>query len=128
MQKKTEEIIASADVSEYDFFNTKEIKDWIRKPKDKFVLVAEENSKIIGFLLARMVTKYWCVIEAIVVEKKFRRTGIGTRLLEELYKRLKKYDVQIIQAFVRADLKEPQNFWRCRGFKARKKFIWFDKR
>ncbi len=127
MQKKTKEMITS-DASEYDFFTAKEIEDWIRNPKDKFVLVAENDSKISGFLLARMVTRYWCVIEAIVVEKKFRKTGIGTKLLEELYKRLKNYDVQIIQAFVRADIKEPQNFWKDRGFKERKKFIWFDKR
>lgn len=126
IQRKTKEFITS-DGSKYDFFDQDEIKDWIRK-KDYIALVAENNSKVAGFLLARMATRYWCLIEAISIEEKFKRRGIGKSLLKELYKELKKYDAYIVQAFVRSDMKQPQNFWKKQGFKPRKTFTWFDKR
>lgn len=126
IQRKTKEFVIS-DGSKYDFFDQDEIKDWIRK-KDYIALVAENNSKVVGFLLARMATRYWCLIEAISIEEKFKRRGIGKSLLKELYKELKKYDVYIVQAFVRSDMKQPQIFWKKQGFKPRKTFTWFDKR
>ncbi|MBU0476792.1 GNAT family N-acetyltransferase [Patescibacteria group bacterium] len=127
IQRKTKEFITS-DGSKYDFFDQDEIEDWIRKRKDHLAFIAEKNSKIAGFLFARMATQYWCLIEAISIEEKFQKKGIGKKLLEKLYKELKKHDVYIIQAFVRSDMKHPQNFWKKQGFKPRKTFIWFDKR
>jgi len=127
IQKKTKEFMTS-DGSKYDFFDHDEIEDWIRKRKDQIALVAEIDSQVVGFLLARLVTRYWCLIEAVSVEGKFRKNGIGKKLLEELYKILKKEDIYIYQAFVRSDLKAPQNFWKKQGFKPRKTFTWFDKR
>lgn len=127
IQRKTKEFITS-DGSKYDFFDKDEIEDWIRKRKDYFAFVAESNSKVAGFLFARMATRYWCLIEAISIEEKFQKKGIGKKLLEKLYKELEKYDIYMIQAFVRSDMKQPQIFWKKQGFKPRKTFTWFDKR
>ncbi len=127
IQRKTKEFITS-DGSKYNFFDQDEIEDWIKKRKDYFALVAEINSKVAGFLLARMATRYWCLIEAISVEEKFQKKGIGKKLLEKLYKELEKYDVYTMRAFVRSDMKQPQNFWKKQDFKPRKTFTWFDKR
>ena len=127
IQKKTKEFMTS-DGSKYDFFDQDEIEDWARKRKGQIALVAEIDSQVVGFLLARLATRYWCLIEAVSVEDKFRKKGIGKKLLEELYKILKKEDIYIYQAFVRSDMKQPQIFWRKQGFKARKTFTWFDKR
>ncbi len=126
IQKRTKEFITS-DGSKYDFFDQDEIRGWIME-KNHIALVAEVDSKVIGFLLARMATKYWCLIEEISIEEKFRRKGIGKKLLEELYKILKNRDIYMFQAFVRSDMKQPQIFWKKQGFKPKKKFTWFDKR
>jgi ribosomal protein S18 acetylase RimI-like enzyme len=69
-------------------------------------IVAEINYRKVGFILAYShfvgipITKI-CIIHAIVVDPSYHGQGIGTRLLNQLKKKCKEENIQIIRMFIK---------------------------
>lgn len=109
------------------FHEKAEFLEYIKKPKKNILLVAETDNKIVGFVCAEIIDKEWCVLDNIAVDKKYQRRGIGTRLLDELYSILRKKKNYYVQLLAEKRHKQAQKFWKSKGFKEGKTFIWFDK-
>lgn len=112
------------------FHQLSEIKEFISKPKSHFVFVAEEDGKIIGILLALILSHPaggWCLLDILGVDKKSRRKGVGKALLKRLYAELKKTKVWYVQILEEAHHKKTRSFWKKMGFRETKTFIWAEK-
>ena len=114
----------------YKFHEKSELKEFIRKPKENIVLVALINKEIVGFIYARILAHGsggWCMLDNLAVSKKYRKHGIGTELLEELYKILKKRKIHYIQILEDIHKKHTRKFWKDKKFKESHVFIWAEK-
>lgn len=109
------------------FHDKSEFLKFIKNPKDNVLLVAEIDNKFIGFIYAEIRDGNWCSIDNIAVDKKYQGLGIGTKLLNELYRILRKKKINYIQLLVEKNHKQTQKFWKSKGFKEGKTFIWFDR-
>ncbi|MFH1751545.1 MAG: GNAT family N-acetyltransferase [archaeon] len=109
-----------------DFIRRKELSEWIKR-NDCIVLTAKQEKNITGFLLAKLISSDWCLLDSIGVKPEFRGQGIGSKLLEELYLVLKKKDVWYLQCLVKENEKETREFWKKKGFKEGNKFVWIEK-
>jgi [ribosomal protein S18]-alanine N-acetyltransferase len=79
-------------------------------------LVAEKDDKIIGFAIA------WNIpgeiqLQNIAVDKKFRREGTGTRLLESIYRLLEGELPEKMLLELRLSNTSAEKFYLSRGFK-----------
>jgi [ribosomal protein S18]-alanine N-acetyltransferase len=66
----------------------------------RIALIVEENSHVIGFLIARGVEKEW-ELENIVVAGTAQRGGIGTQLMDEFLRRVRERNASSISLEVR---------------------------
>jgi ribosomal protein S18 acetylase RimI-like enzyme len=92
------------------------LKMWIKYKEDDELLVAEIANKPVGFSLTRVDYKT-AEIVFIAVDKKFRKMGIGTRLLQETIRRLRKKGVIKFYLYVQSYNKRAINFYRKMKFK-----------
>ncbi len=91
---------------------------------DTEVLVATEESKVVGFIVVTVNTfqnlyqtrKLIGEISAIYVRRDYRGKGIGSKLLEEAMKYLQSKGVEIVLAEVRADNKASMKLFTKYGF------------
>lgn len=121
--KKIEELEFS---SKFPFHDKSELKEAL-KDKNSVFLIAEENKKIIGFLLAKILfhrTGGWCMLDNLAVKKDERCQGVGTELLKQLYSKLKKEKINYVQVLEEEHHNKTREFWKDKGFKETKKFIW----
>ncbi len=109
------------------FYSREELEEWIKKPKDNILLVAEINKKMVGFLYAKIMVREWCMIDNIGVKQEWRKKGIGKILLGELFKILKNKKVNFVQLLTNLKHKKTINFWKSRKFKEGEKFLWLEK-
>lgn len=110
-----------------NFHEKTEFIEWIKHPRDNIFLVALAAGKIDGFLYAKIVSREWCILDNIAVDKFCRHMGIGTKLLEKLYTLLKRKKVSYVQALVEEHQRKTREFWRERGFRQGKIFVWYEK-
>jgi ribosomal protein S18 acetylase RimI-like enzyme len=122
--RKTRELDASNDTV---FFDRGEIEGLIKKPKDNIILVILAGKKFIGFLVAKIISCEWCMIDSIAVDPLYRGQGIGNLVLKHLQNILKKRRIRYLQAFVAEEAARSRKFWHQQGFKEGKKFIWIEK-
>ena len=80
-----------------------------------------------GFLYAKIVSKTWCILDNLVVDKKYRKHGMGGLLVDELYKILKKDKIGYVQVLEEIYHKNTRKFWKDNGFKEEKLFVWADR-
>jgi len=109
------------------FYSKKELREYIKKPKDNIFFVALREEKLVGFIYASIISQDWCMLDIIAVDPKFQDKGVGSLLLEELHETLKERKISYIQALVRAEFKKTREFWKRKGFKEGKRFIWIEK-
>lgn len=124
LRLKTEELEFS---SEFPFHEKSELREFILNPKENILLVALINKKVVGFIYSKILSRRgdgWCMLDNIAVLKKYRDHGIGTRLLEETCKELKKRKVYCVQLLEELHHKKTRKFWKNRGFKEKKIFVW----
>jgi ribosomal protein S18 acetylase RimI-like enzyme len=96
----------------------------IKDKKKNLVLVAEENGNIMGYLLGLIKdvppvfkkAKFLFVLD-FVVSKKYRGHGVGTLLMKETEKILKKRKISMIMLEVHVKNKNAQGFYNKLGFK-----------
>lgn len=107
-------------------WSKEKIKSWIRS--SDVLLVAETKGKIIGFIFTQFnkPTKK-ATIENLIVRRKYRKRGIGTALLKQCLKELKKKGANYICALVRIDNKSTIKFLMKRKFHRGYNFTWLEK-
>ncbi|MEF8878878.1 MAG: ribosomal protein S18-alanine N-acetyltransferase [Candidatus Thermoplasmatota archaeon] len=79
-------------------------------------LVAEQNHKIIGFIVGLKIDEKKAKILMLSVHPSFRRKRIGTMLLKRWIKEIKKTLVQKVDLEVRRNNKEAIKFYQKNGF------------
>jgi len=82
---------------------------------ERLALVLEQNSKILGFLVARAIDKEW-ELENIVVGTPSQRRGLGAELLNEFLKLALARDAESIFLEVRESNLPARHLYRKRGF------------
>jgi len=87
------------------------------KEKSFFTLVAEIDKKIVGVCISNIgrINKISADLVDIYILKKCRNKKIGARLLEKLYKELKKRDVKYLGLYSENN-KKTLNFYKKQGF------------
>lgn len=101
--------------------------------KNHVFLLAESDSKIIGFISANakdadspLKNKYACIVY-IVVLSQYRNKGVATKLYKECVKELKKLGITHVYAW--ADMKSGViSFLKKKGFNIGKPSVWVDKK
>lgn len=79
-------------------------------------LVAQENNRVVGYII------FWIKFEdeghiiSIAVDKNFRRLEVGTGLVESCIESFKKFSVKHIKLEVRKGNKGARKFYRALGF------------
>lgn len=122
-----EDALKASKSNKCHFHERLEFIEFIKKPKENILLVAEYNKQVIGFLYAKILTKDWCMIDNLAVEKEFQNEGVGTHLLNELYNILNNKKIAYLQCLIEINHKKTRKFWKDRGFKEGKTFVWVDK-
>ena len=91
--------------------------------KNRYLLVAEENDKVVGFVLGELAgrpptskVRKIGFISDVYVEESFRRRGIGKQLLSELCKWFKSKNLQYIELAVHVKNTVGQKAWEKCGF------------
>jgi len=121
---KTEELEFS---SEFPFHEKSELKEFILNSKENILLVAILNTRVIGFIYSKILSRRgdgWCMLDNVAVLKKYRYHGVGTSLLEKTCLELKKRRVYYVQLLEELHHKKTRKFWKHRGFKEKKIFVW----
>lgn len=124
---KLEDALKASKSSKSHFHEKSEFIEFIKKSKGNILLVAEEHKQVIGFLYAKILTKDWCMIDNLAVKKNFQNMGVGNLLLNKLYSILNKRKITYIQGLIEINHKKSRKFWKDRGFKEGKIFVWVDK-
>lgn len=119
-QKLTSYYKASKDLKEILF---RSLKKNIRS-SNSCIFLAEEDGKIIGYLLAFKIDRLEMFeirevgfIADIFVKEDKRRMGVGEKLVKECYNWFKEKGINFIEINVQILNKEAINFWNRKGFK-----------
>lgn len=97
-----------------DPYSTSFLLSLFQQYPDTF-LVAEENNRIVGYVISRIVSHKGHVL-AIAVEPSERRRGIGRALMEVITKKFANHDVEEIWLEVRASNLGAIEFYERLGF------------
>lgn len=88
------------------------------------IFIAEENNKIIGYLLAFKVNrpemfkvKKAGLIADVFIKEEYRRKGIGDKLVKECFDWFKGDKISFVEINVEVSNKQAMNFWNKKGFK-----------
>lgn len=104
------------------------IKEYLLDKKMNYVIVAEENRKIIGFLLAEIwKKKKYSFAAEIMVSAKYRKKGIAEKLFHKYEKYCKKNKLKVIVAQVQIKNKKAIKFSEKVGFKKGETFYYHKK-
>ncbi|MEK6886148.1 MAG: GNAT family N-acetyltransferase [Nanoarchaeota archaeon] len=122
--RKTKELNFSPKMS---FHDKAELMEFIKKPRYNILLVATFEKNVVGFLYAKIVSHSWCLLDNIAVDEKYRNHGIGNLLMHELYHELKNVRVHYVQVLEEIHHKKTREFWKKKGFKEEKVFVWADR-
>jgi len=85
-----------------------------------FLLVAEKKKKIIGFIWSTFInygTSKFGYIEELFVKKEFRNKGIGTTLVKNIMKKMKKLKIAALFVTTEKENREAIKLYRNLGFK-----------
>ena len=111
-------------VSTGDYFKVNYIKYYLSKD---FFLVAEENKKIIGFIIAEKIRAKGATIWYIAVSQEKRGRGVGQRLIQEFEKRSKRKGIEWIILYCPADNELSKNFYKKSGYNKQEHLVEFEK-
>jgi len=92
------------------------VEQYQQRRADGFLLVAEEESGIAGFVCAREVSREW-EIENIVVAQSVQRRGVADGLLGEFVQRARSLDATAIWLEVRESNQPARKLYEKHGFK-----------
>lgn len=124
---KLEDALKASRIKKRHFHEKSEFVEFIKKPKDNIFLVAIISGNVAGFLYAKILSEDWCMLDNIAVDKKYQNHGIGSLLVNKLYEVLRKRKVDYIQILEEIHHKKTRKFWKDKGFREEKVFVWADK-
>ncbi|MCK9439377.1 GNAT family N-acetyltransferase [Patescibacteria group bacterium] len=88
------------------------------------IFIAEENNKIIGYLLAFKVNRLEMfkvkkagLIADVFIKEDYRRKGIGDKLIKECFDWFRGDKISFAEINVEVSNKQAINFWNKKGFK-----------
>ena len=98
-----------------------------KKPKGS-IIICEEDNKIIGCVI--FTYDGWdSSIYRLCVHPHYRRKNLGTRLLKEAEKRLKKLRADVCQLGFKINEKDKEKFYKKMGYYGRfGPYIWMEKK
>jgi ribosomal protein S18 acetylase RimI-like enzyme len=108
--------------NEFSIEKMESVYDRNKNNKNHIVLVAKENGKLVGTLLASICEMYFgqckafMVIEDFVVDVNFRGNGIGTALIKEAENKAKENNCSYIMLITDSDRIQSQNFYKKIGY------------
>ncbi len=119
----------------WDATPTREDIEGFHSANPEFFFVAELNKKIVGFIYGREsnppaeVLDKWksrkvASVETLGVDKDYRRHGIATSLLKELFAEFKRNEVDLVTLSVPAAEKAAMRLYGKMGFELRAQFLW----
>ena len=119
----------------WDATPTREDIEGFHSANPEFFFVAELNKKIVGFVYGRVsnppaeVLDKWksrkvASVETLAVDKDYRRHGIATSLLKELFAEFKRNEVDLVTLSVPAAEKAAMRLYGKMGFELRAQFLW----
>lgn len=96
--------------------------------KTDWLLVAEKDSKIIGFIICNNSSVFKkAVIENIFVSSLHRKKGVGKRLLESLLDKIHLTDCEYVAVATGENNDTAISFYIKNGFNRGENFAWMDK-
>ena len=98
------------------FYTKKELQEYLKSPKDNIFFVALKQDNLVGFIYANIISKDWCMLDIIAVDRKYRGEGVGTMLLDELEKRFKESGALFSYLEVRESNTNARDIYRNRGY------------
>jgi len=114
---------------EFKFKKTKNEEENIRKEfynflenSKKLFLVVDEKDKMIGYLIATLLSNVWqksVYLDDIFIKKRFRRKGIACNLMKELIKNTKQKNIKKIKLGVDVKNKKAIKFYKNLNFKTK---------
>ena len=88
--------------------------------KNTFIFVIEEDNKLIAYFQGSLLKSIWenfGYIDDIFVSRKFRRQGLGTKLIKNFIKILKSKKIKKIRIGVNSENKKALLLYKKLGFK-----------
>jgi ribosomal protein S18 acetylase RimI-like enzyme len=123
----TPELHAAEDSAE-SMYSLNWIKAFLTAKDSALVLIAEENKKIIGFIIAEIWKKHgYSFLSNISIQPDFRRKGVGSMLYEKYEAHCKKLKLKCINYLVLATNEKMQNWSDKHGFKKGKLLYYYEK-
>jgi len=114
---------------EGEVYRKKEVKSILTNRKTDLVLIAEEDKKIVGFLIAEMSKKKESSYLAdIYVKPYYRKKGVASKLLEEYENICKKMNIEEIIGLTLKTNEKMHSFMEKNKYKRGKELIQFEKR
>ncbi|MDZ4797573.1 MAG: ribosomal protein S18-alanine N-acetyltransferase [Bryobacteraceae bacterium] len=89
---------------------------WYADTCPKLFLIAEIGARVAGYCVARPTRTGFADLDSIAVRRRYRRHGVGTRLLRAAINRLRRQGVHTLSLMVRRDNKEAIAFYHRHGF------------
>lgn len=124
----TPELHATEDSTE-SMYSLNWIKAFLTEKEAALILIAEENKKIIGFIIAEIWKKHgYSFLSNITILPDFRRKGVGSMLYEKYESRCKKLKLRCINYLVLTTNEKMQNWSAKHGFKKGKLLYYYEKR
>jgi ribosomal protein S18 acetylase RimI-like enzyme len=125
--RKFEDSLKASRLKKAHFHEKGEFLEFIKNPEENVFLVAKIGNKVAGFIYAKVLSHDWCMVDNLAVNERYQNHGIGSMLLENLYKILKNKKISYIQILEEIHHKKTRKFWREKGFREEKVFVWADK-
>ena len=105
-------------------YTKKWVKAVLTSKKRNLVLIAEENGKIAGFIIAHYLTDVEeSILSDIYVKADYRRKGIATKLLREYERISKKNNIKDVTELVLVTNKKMQQFTEKHGYRKDRKSV-----
>jgi ribosomal protein S18 acetylase RimI-like enzyme len=110
------------------FYSEDFVIDCIEDKKRNLVLLAEENKKIVGLLIAEIwLKKKYSFFVSLVVLQGYRDNGIGTMLYTKYEEYCKQNELKTIIGLVRKSNELMQQFCEKKGFEMGNELYYYEK-
>lgn len=109
------------------WYSKNDLKKWLADPRDDLFLVAKIEGKLAGMCLVHHM-RDWAFLSTLYVNPPHRGRKIGTKLLDEAHRQLRKNGISTIELMVKEDNLAAQKLYKKSKFRTGYKFIWMYKK
>lgn len=108
-------------------YNKNHIEEYVTNPVGRF-FVYEVDGKIVGAILVELRKKAkYIYLDDIIVDRKYRKQGIGSKLMDYIENLAKKEKIKLLFGFTEISNKPIHKLLKKRGYERGKKFYFFSK-